>query len=97
MPPGGVKPRPAKRVLADIPTNMRVTRSRKVQSQNADASAQNEEMYDPKQQTPSVIHKPISSVPCASQAEEFVPNSDDHFVEGKFLTIVVISCSCSIL
>ncbi|XP_073362169.1 uncharacterized protein [Aegilops tauschii subsp. strangulata] len=30
MPPGGVKPRPPKRVLADIPTNMRVTRSRKV-------------------------------------------------------------------
>ena len=76
---------------------MRVTRSKKVQSQNADASAQNEEMYDPKQQAPSVIHKPISSMACASQAEEFVPNSDDHFVEGKFLTIVVISCSCSVL
>lgn len=87
MPPGGVKPRPRKRVLADVPTSMRVTRSRKVSSQNADASAQSEEMYDPKQQTPSVIHKPS-----AHQTEEFVPNSDDHCVEVKFLTIVVISC-----
>ncbi|KAE8818756.1 hypothetical protein D1007_03354 [Hordeum vulgare] len=47
MPPGGVKPRPRKRVLADVPTSMRVTRSRKVSSQNADASAQSEQMYDP--------------------------------------------------
>ncbi|XP_044968362.1 uncharacterized protein LOC123428237 [Hordeum vulgare subsp. vulgare] len=59
---GGVKPRPRKRVLADVPTSMRVTRSRKVSSQNADASAQSEEMYDPKEQTPSVIHKPTLSI-----------------------------------
>ncbi|XBJ07291.1 hypothetical protein VPH35_012844 [Triticum aestivum] len=37
MPPGGVKPRPPKRVHADLPTNPRVTRSKKALLQDADA------------------------------------------------------------
>ena len=93
MPPGGVKPRPPKRVHADLPTNPRVTRSKKALLQDADAGTQSEEMSDPKHQTPSVIHKPTASMACVRPAEEIVPNFDDHGVEGKFLTIIIISCS----
>ena len=94
MPPSGGKPRPPKRVHADIPTNLRVTRSKKALLQDADASTQSEEMLDPKYQTPSVIDKPTTSVACARQAEEIIPNFDDHGVEGKFLILLSYHVFC---
>lgn len=88
MPPGGVKPRPPKRVHADLPANPWVTRSKKALLQDADAGTQSKEMSGPKHQTPSVIHDPTASMASVHQAEDIVPNIDDHGVEGKFLLLL---------
>lgn len=61
MAPGGIKPRPPKRIHADLPTNARVTRSNKRLLLDADASPQSEGVSDPKHQTPIAIHKPTVS------------------------------------
>lgn len=78
MAPGGIRPRPPKRVHAEQPTNSRVTRSNKRLVQDVDASD---------------IHKPTASasVVRASQDGETFHNFDDHTqrgVEGKFLTML---------
>ena len=82
MAPGGIKPRPPKRIHAELPTNVRVSRSNKRLLLDADASPQSEGVSDPKHQTPIAIHKPTVSVP---EAEETIPNFDNrtHGVEGK--------------
>ncbi|KAF7033688.1 hypothetical protein CFC21_044775 [Triticum aestivum] len=56
MAPGGIKPRPPKRIHVELPTNARVTRSNKRLLLDADASPQSEGVSDPKHQTPIAIH-----------------------------------------
>nr|CDM86951.1 unnamed protein product [Triticum aestivum] len=55
MAPGGIKPRPPKRIHVELPTNARVTRSNKRLLLDADASPQSEGVSDPKHQTPIAI------------------------------------------
>ncbi|XBH55726.1 hypothetical protein VPH35_077750 [Triticum aestivum] len=75
MAPGGIKPRPPKRIHAELPTNARVTRSNKRLLLDVDASPQSEGVSDPKHQTPIAIQKPSVSVP---EDEETVPNFDNN-------------------
>ncbi|XBI21557.1 hypothetical protein VPH35_062662 [Triticum aestivum] len=79
MAPGGIKPRPPKRIHAELPTNVRVTRSNKRLLLDADASPQSEGVSDPKYQTPIAIHKLTVYVP---KAEETVPNFDNRTHDG---------------